>query len=215
MFCPAREDRRGIRRGCVPSVRCRSTASGKWNTNQSKGRQPRGQPPTWALVLRTKSAKSRGPERVGLRRAIFSRLRVRPVNRSDQKTLGNLPLSAVPGQAESTARMGTGGQGGIRTHGTLARTPVFETGAIDHSATCPARAPLPSPGASRNPVAQPFRRRRHACQMGHRQASAISSTSGLLSGSSQVSTTPNRSSSHQPSTVSAPIHRLLPSMVST
>ena len=30
-----------------------------------------------------------------------------------------------------------GGQGGIRTHGTLARTPVFKTGAFDHSATCP------------------------------------------------------------------------------
>ena len=32
---------------------------------------------------------------------------------------------------------GHGGQGGDRTHGTLAGSPVFETGAIDHSATCP------------------------------------------------------------------------------
>ena len=31
-----------------------------------------------------------------------------------------------------------GGEGGIRTHGTLARTPVFKTGAFDHSATSPA-----------------------------------------------------------------------------
>ena len=30
-----------------------------------------------------------------------------------------------------------GGEGGIRTHGGLAPTPVFETGAIDHSATSP------------------------------------------------------------------------------
>src|SRR5690606_37902050 len=30
-----------------------------------------------------------------------------------------------------------GGQGGIRTHGTLARTPDFESGTFDHSATCP------------------------------------------------------------------------------
>ena len=30
-----------------------------------------------------------------------------------------------------------GGQGGIRTHGTLAGTPHFECGAIDHSTTCP------------------------------------------------------------------------------
>ena len=74
---------------------------------------------------------------MGLQRAILARLRAGPVNRSAPKTPGNLPLSAVLGQAESTARMGTGGQGGIRTHGRLAPTPVFETGAFDHSATCP------------------------------------------------------------------------------
>ena len=32
-----------------------------------------------------------------------------------------------------------GGQRGIRTPGTLAGTPVFETGAFNHSAICPAR----------------------------------------------------------------------------
>jgi len=46
---------------------------------------------------------------MGLRRAIFGRLRARPVNRSAPKTPGNLPLSAASGLAESTARMGTGG----------------------------------------------------------------------------------------------------------
>jgi hypothetical protein len=30
-----------------------------------------------------------------------------------------------------------GGEGGIRTHGTLARTPDFESGTFDHSATSP------------------------------------------------------------------------------
>ena len=30
-----------------------------------------------------------------------------------------------------------GGEGGIRTHGRRKPTPVFETGAIDHSATSP------------------------------------------------------------------------------
>src|SRR5438067_151464 len=30
-----------------------------------------------------------------------------------------------------------GGEGGIRTLGTIARTPVFETGPIDHSGTSP------------------------------------------------------------------------------
>jgi hypothetical protein len=53
--------------------------------------------------------KSGGPERIGLRRAIFGLLRVRPVNRSAPKTPGNLPLSAAVGQAESTAHTGTGG----------------------------------------------------------------------------------------------------------
>ena len=31
----------------------------------------------------------------------------------------------------------SGGGGGIRTHGTLSRTPVFKTGAFDHSAISP------------------------------------------------------------------------------
>jgi hypothetical protein len=30
-----------------------------------------------------------------------------------------------------------GGRGGIRTHGTLSGTPVFKTGALNHSATLP------------------------------------------------------------------------------
>ena len=33
--------------------------------------------------------------------------------------------------------MKNGGEGGIRTHGGLAPTPVFKTGAFDHSATSP------------------------------------------------------------------------------
>jgi hypothetical protein len=33
----------------------------------------------------------------------------------------------------------SGGRGGIRTHGTLAGTPVFKTGALNHSATLPAQ----------------------------------------------------------------------------
>ncbi len=31
----------------------------------------------------------------------------------------------------------TGGEGGIRTHGDVAATPVFKTGAFNHSATSP------------------------------------------------------------------------------
>ena len=33
--------------------------------------------------------------------------------------------------------MGFGGEGGIRTHDTLARIPVFETGPFNHSGTSP------------------------------------------------------------------------------
>jgi hypothetical protein len=33
--------------------------------------------------------------------------------------------------------MNVGGRGEIRTHGTLAGTPVFKTGALNHSATLP------------------------------------------------------------------------------
>ena len=33
--------------------------------------------------------------------------------------------------------MSVGGEGGIRTHGTFARTPDFESGTFDHSATSP------------------------------------------------------------------------------
>src|ERR1700677_2631037 len=40
-----------------------------------------------------------------------------------------------------------GGEGGIRTPGTLARTPHFECGAIDHSATSPGAARLKTPAA--------------------------------------------------------------------
>jgi hypothetical protein len=37
-------------------------------------------------------------------------------------------------------RLNAGGRGEIRTHGTLAGTPVFKTGALNHSATLPAQA---------------------------------------------------------------------------
>jgi hypothetical protein len=35
-----------------------------------------------------------------------------------------------------------GGGGGIRTHGTLSRTPVFKTGALNRSATPPLLLPM-------------------------------------------------------------------------
>src|SRR3954453_22401888 len=39
--------------------------------------------------------------------------------------------------AAVTQIMVAGGEGGIRTHGRLAPTPVFKTGALNHSATSP------------------------------------------------------------------------------
>jgi hypothetical protein len=48
---------------------------------------------------------------------------------------GAAPLRARPAKRVS-AKQG-GGEGGIRTHGTLARTTVFETVPIDHSGTSP------------------------------------------------------------------------------
>src|SRR5215210_4066584 len=42
-----------------------------------------------------------------------------------------------PSQRADVAVRAPSGQGEIRTHGTLAGTPVFETGAFNHSATCP------------------------------------------------------------------------------
>ncbi len=46
-----------------------------------------------------------------------------------------------------------GGRGGIRTHGTVSRTPVFKTGSLNHSDT------LPSGWPHRDLVLQPTRRR--------------------------------------------------------
>ena len=61
-----------------------------------------------------------------------------PVNRSTPKTPGILPKSGRIGQAESGVHFETGGEGGIRTHGTVARTSVFETDPFDRSGTSPA-----------------------------------------------------------------------------
>jgi hypothetical protein len=55
-----------------------------------------------------------------------------------------------------------GGGGGIRTHGAVASTPVFETGPIDHSGTPPRRRgsyTSPPPSATVPGGSQPMRRR--------------------------------------------------------
>ena len=50
----------------------------------------------------------------------------------------NGKIRPEPDRENAFARA-SGGGGGIRTHGTLSRTPVFKTGAFDHSATPPRR----------------------------------------------------------------------------
>ena len=50
------------------------------------------------------------------------------------------PTPAASARYSSFSHTGKhGGEGGIRTHGTLAGTPDFESGTIDHSATSPVR----------------------------------------------------------------------------
>src|SRR5205085_11218676 len=51
---------------------------------------------------------------------------------------------------------GSGGEGGIRTHGTVARTPHFECGTIDHSATSPTAYLSKGAGLNKGGRSPPF-----------------------------------------------------------
>lgn len=79
------------------------------------------------MAFRTETAKSASPDRIGLGRAIFSRLRAERVNSSTPKTTGNLPLSAASGQAESTTQCELGKEVPLGTGGLQAG--VLESGA--------------------------------------------------------------------------------------
>ncbi len=112
-----------------------------------------------AYNLRTKSSKSTGSERIGPRRAIFGLFLPWPVNRSAPKTPGILPSSGGNGRAERADQFETGGEGGIRTHGTVARTSVFETDPFDRSGTSPAKRGSWLPRERRPPIIAPACRR--------------------------------------------------------
>ena len=60
-------------------------------------------------------------------------------NGAQTLTLRRLSQSLKSGinRKKSVNRIVTGGRGGIRTHGSLATTPDFESGAFNHSATLP------------------------------------------------------------------------------
>ncbi len=66
----------------------------------------------------------------------------RKVEMGSTKLKGGWPsISHIMPMTRLTVSEKAGGGGGIRTHGTLSRTPVFKTGAFDHSATPPQPAP--------------------------------------------------------------------------
>ena len=80
----------------------------------------------------------RDPGRRGFGRDQGRRARLhRPAGRHHAADPGRA-RDRPPGGAVAEGRLGGGG--GIRTHGPLARTPVFKTGAIDHSATPPGQS---------------------------------------------------------------------------
>ena len=61
------------------------------------------------------------------------------------RKLGDAANTGLKGEVVKTAKtygrlssqLNIGGQGEIRTHGTIARTAVFKTAALNRSATCP------------------------------------------------------------------------------
>lgn len=77
---------------------------------------------------------------------------------AQRHVLAHGPLASTTGAGTAFALMfQSGGSGGIRTHDTVARMPVFKTGAFNHSATLPCRPgalrPVPGlPPSSRHPL---------------------------------------------------------------
>ena len=86
-----------------------------------------------------------------------------PFSRNDEWEISELRQRlAAPGKSRrkpGETPLGedrAGGEGGIRTHGTVARTPHFECGAFDHSATSPRESrirPRDGPEGRRAPLA--------------------------------------------------------------
>src|ERR1044071_7787669 len=72
----------------------------------------------------------------------------RPETGRQRESRRRIAATRVRALRSRGSRSDIGGEGGIRTHGTVARTPHFECGAFDHSATSP-RGTLP---AGRPPV---------------------------------------------------------------
>ena len=85
----------------------------------------------------TKSAQSSGPENIGPKRTLPGHRAPGPVLSPSRITLeNNEKIRPQPDREHAFAGAG-GGEGGIRTLGTLARSTVFETAPFDHSGTSP------------------------------------------------------------------------------
>ena len=78
------------------------------------------------------------PENVGPERPPPSVTAHGPVDSPTRITLENNVKIRPQPDGENTFSRASGGSGGIRTHGTVPRTLVFKTRALNHSATLPA-----------------------------------------------------------------------------
>ena len=89
--------------------------------------------------MRTKSAKCGGLEINGPRERVSGLTPGIAVRRFAPRARGYWRFLRARKPGENVGRGRTGGEGGIRTHGTVARTTVFETAPIDHSGTSPSK----------------------------------------------------------------------------
>ena len=92
-------------------------------------------PAHWAKF--TKSPQATGPENIGPERPLPGLLAAAPVLSPSRITLENNGKIQPWPDRENAFVAASGGEGGIRTHGTLAGSTVFETAPFDHSGTSP------------------------------------------------------------------------------
>ncbi len=81
--------------------------------------------------------KATGPENIGLERTLPGFLAQGSVLSPTRITFENNEKFCPQPDEEKRFSRASGGEGGIRTLGTLARTTVFETAPFDHSGTSP------------------------------------------------------------------------------
>ena len=89
----------------------------------------------WRLF--TELVRLTGQENIGLERALSSLLGPEPVNSPSPITLENNEKIRPQPDRENAFAKASGGEGGIRTHGTREGSTVFETAPFDHSGTSP------------------------------------------------------------------------------